>query len=290
MNSLYPKDRWAVTTLENDILRVELLPQLGNMISSICHKAKDFEFVFQPSREFIQPPAYGSDFSTGPRAGVLDCIPTIDPCYYEITGKDLVDHGDVWALAWQEEVNEQEQEAWVSLPSMPLEFRRKTSLEDRQIRLTYTVKNLDDRSHYYLWTFHGLNNFNDNTRLDFPEQLTNYINVQNDDAFFDLHELGTFGKGSTFKWYFTDPIEDGWASLSYPDVGLRYTVDFNPSENPYLGIWITTGGYQGEQNIGIEPCNGFYDSLEKARAQEKVKEIKAGAIDYWTVTLSIDEI
>lgn len=290
MKNAYSRSNWKVTPLENDHLRVEILPELGNMISSIIHKKRDFEFVFQPSREILHAPTYGDDFSNGPRAGIIDCLPTIDPCHYEITGKDLVDHGDVWSIPWDERIEGNAQEAWVTLTSMPLEFRRRTSLDENQITLTYTVKNLDAVSHFYLWTFHGLNNFDEATRLDFPEALRNVINVQNADEFPDLHDLGAFEKDSTYKWYFTDPIEEGWVSLTYPKEKLRYTVSFNPEENPYLGIWITTGGYQGEQNIGIEPCNGFYDSLEKARANGKVKEIEAGATDQWTITIAIDEM
>lgn len=278
------------TTLENDKLIVRILPEIGNTITSIYHKEKEFEFVFQPTDKKFTSVGYGSDFSTGMRSGIIDCIPSIDPCQYKDTGIQMVDHGDVWALKWEEEINETRQTGKIKLNSLPLELTRKIELNDNIIKINYEVENLDTTDHQYLWAFHGLNNFDKDTILEFPESLKNYVNVQNDETWEDITKLGNLKKDWTYKYYFTDEIKEGWTSLIYPNQKLKYTIKFDPKENPYLGVWVTTGGYMNEINIGVEPSNGYYDSLQKAIDNKKVKNIGPREIDKWTIELVIDEI
>ena len=215
-------------TLENEKIIVRLIPELGNKVSSIYSKERDFEFLFQPTKGEFTDVEYGADFSTGSRCGLDDCIPSIDPCDYKDTGIKMVDHGDTWSIPWNVIVEDNKVIGKVNLKTLPLEFQRTVSLNGNEILIEYQVKNLSDETHQYLWAFHGLNNFNDKTYLEFPKELNNYINVQNDEKWDDIRNLGNFKKNWTFKYYFTDKIENGWATLVYPDKKLKYTIKFNP--------------------------------------------------------------
>lgn len=279
-------------TLENENLKVDISPELGCKIASIYHKQKEFEFIFQPSDGKYIKPEYAGDFSKYDTSGIDDCIPTIDECLYPGTDIKLPDHGDTWSLAY-EVLNSSPNnlEACVKLLSIPLSLKKNIRLEGNKILIDFTLTNLSGKDLYYLWAFHGLNNYNETTRLEFPEEYKNYINVQNDEIWdFDIRQIKNFEENSTFKYYFTDKLENGSVSLIHEDPGLKYTIKFDVNDNPYLGVWLTTGGFKNEKNIAIEPCNGFYDSLEKAVENNKAKEIKANSTDEWSIELNIKEL
>lgn len=282
--------------LENDKIILKALPQLGFKICSIVDKKSNFEFLFQPTKKEYKLPEYGADFSAYDTSGIDDATPSIDPCDYMNSGNILKDHGDVWSLAWNVKKIEDKNykdgsiEGKVELPSLPLLLTRRISLDGNEIILDYKMENLSDDEIFYTWTFHGLNYYNEDTELEFPRNLQNYINVQNDEIWESHTKLSSFKDNWTFKYYFTDSIKEGWASIKYNKEGLKYTITFDPDKIPYLGVWLTTGGFKGEKNVAIEPSNGFYDTLERARKNKKIPCLKAKEVDTWTVKLKIEEI
>lgn len=277
--------------MENDELKVIILPNLGFKIASIYHKNKNFEFLFQPTKEKYEDAIYGDDFSKYDTSGIDDCIPSIDVCNYPDTDKKLVDHGDVWSLKWDLSPIENGYAGNVNLPSIPLNFERKITLNGSKLRLDYTLKNDTNEEYMYLWAFHGLLNYTQNSNLEFDENLKNYINVQNDEIWdFDIKQIKNFKENHTFKYYFLDEIKNGFAKLNHLDEKLSLNIKFDPKQNPYIAVWLTTGGFKGEKNIAIEPCNGFYDSLEKAYKNNKYKSIKPKTSQNWFIELEIGEI
>lgn len=277
--------------LENEDLSVILLPDLGFKIASIKHKIKNFEFVFQPTDGKYEKAKYGDDFSKYDTSGIDDCIPSIDICLYPGTGINLVDHGDVWSLKWNVEPTYNGYVGKVTLPSIPLIFEKYISLEKSKIIIKYKIINNTDKNYMYLWAFHGLLNYEDSSYLEFPHELKNYINVQNDELWdFDITKISNFKENSTYKYYFTDKMSKGWASLVHPDKHLKFEINFNPIVIPYLGVWLTTGGFKGEKNIAIEPSNGFYDSLENAFDNEKYEKVMANSSNEWSLEINIKEV
>lgn len=278
--------------LENQHLAVNILPDLGFKIASIYHKDKEFEFLHQPAKGSYDQAEYGADFSKFDTSGIDDCIPTIDECKYPGSYTTLPDHGDTWSVKFDVlETTDSSATGRVKLRSLPLEFEKKITLEDKKINIQYRVKNLSDKAIYYLWAFHGLNNYSKDTEIEFPKEYQNYINVQNDEVWdFDITKLRNFKDNHTFKYYFTDELKAGKVSLVHKDVDLKYTINFDTHDLPYLGVWLTTGGFKGEKNVAIEPCNGFYDSLEKAVELGKAKQVLAKETDSWEITLEISEL
>lgn len=83
--------------LENDILRIVLLPSFGGKIISFYHKKKDFELAAQKDFETkdiagVNKPRFG-DYAYG----MDDAFPNIDSEELVWNGKKLVylDHGEI---------------------------------------------------------------------------------------------------------------------------------------------------------------------------------------------------
>ena len=66
------------------------------------------------------------------------------------------------------------------------------------------------------------------------------------------------------KYYVDQKVKTGFCGYRYPSQGLRCTFRYDPEKLPYLGLWITAGGFRGDYNCALEPANGYYDSIPKA--------------------------
>lgn len=83
------KTRWKnldALSLENDALRVIVLPALGGKLASVFHKKKNFELAAQNQEAFCRLPHVGNDFSKYDASGLDDAFPSIDPCASETLG------------------------------------------------------------------------------------------------------------------------------------------------------------------------------------------------------------
>lgn len=276
--------------LENDVLSVKILKNFGAKIASIYSKEKNFEFLFQPTKVEYEVPVLRDAFEKYDTSGADDMLPTIDECFYPNSYIKLPDHGDVWAQKWNYEVEDNKLIAWIRSDSLKLILKRTMYLEDNALVLEYSLKNNTLQKHYYLWAFHGLMNFDDNTEMyfDFSGEIENVIDAT--EYGFDFKKLYEYPDKSQNKFYFKNEVENGSCGLIYKNQGLKLQYDFDTNINKYVGVWITKGGFKNEYNVAIEPASGYYDSLERAFKNNKVSSIEPGEELYWSLKLSIEDI
>lgn len=287
---MYKHLNFDAIILENEKLKISILPKLGFKIASIFNKDKEVEYLFQPTKKEYNEAKYADGFEKYDTSGIDDCIPTIDSCKYPLNKEiSLPDHGDTWSLEWDvEECLEKKAVGTVKLPSLPLQFTKSIELEENKINIDYKIKNLSGERVFYLWAFHGLLNYDEYTELEFEENLKNYINVQNDEVWdFDIYKLKNFKENHTFKYYFTDEIKEGFAILDHTKEKSKFKINFDPNKLPYMGVWLTTGGFKNEKNVAIEPCNGYYDSLEKAYENGKADYVEGSSENKWNILIDI---
>ena len=281
--------------IESETLRLKVIPELGFKIASIVYKPLEKEFLFQPTDGKYRLPKFGDDFSKYDTSGFDEMLPTVDACLYpegRMKGSSLPDHGDLWSLPFSVNIEEEKIVGKVRLKSLPLSFEKKISFKDETtIMMEYKVKNLGDEKTYYLWTLHGLNNFDDDTEFVFPGDAGEVINVQGDEDLnlMDLKDLSAYEDKKSYKYYFLGDIEAGTAALRYKKERLQYTINYDSKINPYLGVWITKGGFKDEYNCALEPSNGFYDSLDLAYRNEKLASLEAGEEQSWSILINIDK-
>lgn len=70
------------TVLENESLKVQILPEIGAKISSIYSKKHDYEFLVQAPGKKYRKQNYEGTYVLGECSGFDDMFPTIDRCYY----------------------------------------------------------------------------------------------------------------------------------------------------------------------------------------------------------------
>src|SRR6267378_1404797 len=143
---------FEVLVLSNQWVELAVVPELGARVISLKDLRTGREWLWHPTRErTLFRNGAGDNFESSPLVGVDECLPTIAPCSWQ--GRDLPDHGEVWAAAWALDF-----EAWergvlrttVSLRISPLDFERTIELQENEVRLSYQLKNRSAAEELYL--------------------------------------------------------------------------------------------------------------------------------------------
>lgn len=277
--------------LENDVLKLAVLPGLGAKIASLVYKPQNFEVFFQPVKGKYDLPAYGDEFAAYDTSGSDEMFPTIDVCNdIANPATQWPDHGEIWALPWQCMFDSKGLYGRVQGVMHNYIFERHITLNGNEVNLAYRITNKDNRLLHGLWAFHGLVAVDEQTEILLPG-VDKVINVHDsallgdvdslhsypvNAAGIDLSKIAPPSTNKSEKYYVNGPVQEGNCSLLLNKQQLEYQLLFNPKKLPYLGIWINEGGFKNEYNVALEPCNGFYDTAEMAAKNGTLTPIKPG--------------
>lgn len=298
--------------IENDKLRLKIMPGLGGKIASLCVMPEGWELLQQPLKPYDLRTC-DMNFEDSDASGIDECLPSVSACH-AVTPNGVVsvpDHGDFWRIpfAFMQTGNEVTLEAkgW----SLPLLFRRGILLEENTIRFTYSVENISDQAVKYLWSAHPAFVVQAGDRITLPTSIGEVV-VE------DSQGLRLGKPGSRHKWpcfadesgnrgdlsqvlgpeqeiaekiFCTAPVE-GWAALERLELQRRIIVRFDPKQSPYLGMWLCYGGWpiegsQRQQCVALEPCTSPVDSLAQAIAMGQASELMAHGTEEWQVVIEI---
>lgn len=274
--------------IENQFLEVHVLEDFGAKIASIIYKEKDFQLLFQPSMGKYEKPELGDSFEEYDTSGIDEMLPTIDRSYYPNTDIELFDHGNIWTEKWDYEIEDGALISHIKEPVLGLDFSRRIELDGNKIKLFYSLENKTDKDLFYLWAFHGLFNFGEDTEIELPKG--SIVNVMKDKEYdFDIRKLGEYPDQGSYKFYLADEVEEGVAKIIHKKENIEIIYKFDTEINKYLGIWVTKGGFKGEYNLAIEPSSGYYDSLEKAYKNKKISKIERGQRLTWNLELEVNK-
>jgi hypothetical protein len=227
----------------------------------------------------------GDDFARSTMIGWDECIPTIAPCAWN--GRDLPDHGEAWSAKW--EVDEPafasgRLRTTMDLPVSRLRFARTLGLVKNQIIATYALTNLANEPQEFVWAMHPLLEICPEDRLELTEETRKSLG---DEPW--LRSLDLQDREPRFVKTFAGPLREGTAGIFNSRTKDRLTIHWQTAQNPFLGIWLTRGGWNGYHHLALEPTNARSDSLAEA-----VNETKAfGALApnetrEWSVSIVLD--
>ena len=269
-----------VYTLSNQEAELAVIPELGAKIISLKNRHTGREWMWHPDgglRLFQNCP--GDDFSGGPLVGMDECLPTIEPCVWR--GRKLPDHGEVWAAAWEVDA-----EAWkagflgtsVSLKTSPFDFARTIELRGNEVRLSYQLTNRSSVPEYFLWAMHPLLRLQPDDQLVLPKSTRALWNgLEWIDAIDSAIPRGNCSK------LIGGPLTEGIASIRNGRTGDHLQLEWSPSENNALGLWLTRGGWHGHHHFAVEPTNAGADALTDAVAREWCGSLAGTASTAWEV-------
>lgn len=265
--------------MENKYIKAEVLPELGGKIKSIYYKAKEFEAVAQNTRNVYEKSDETTPFDQRDASGIDDAFPTIVKEVVVIEGKsyEYTDHGEIWRSEFQV-MKYTETSIDMKFISKKYDYCyiKKIKLEDNQVKIMYEIQNVGEEKIPCFWTFHGLMRYEENMRFKYPKGTKEFRNVMEEkllgevDNIYnmdnDSYDFTRVPKAHTLdakKFYVEGKVSEGYCRYEYPTQGMVCELRFDEKKLPYLGMWITAGGFRGDYNCAFEPSNGFYDSVSK---------------------------
>jgi galactose mutarotase-like enzyme len=300
--------RLAAIRLESERMRVVIVPDLGAKIVSLFDKDHNYEWLVPPIRPLKQT-TYGADFVSQDMSGWDEMMPTITPC--EVDGFHFPDHGEVWSIPWQVNRTADGISATVNGIARPYAFTRLATLKTPDIlELTYHLRNTGTAAMPYLWAAHPQFLAEESTRIVFPAEATQVINVVADDPVWGavgasypwpvakgrdgqtwrLDRVRPVDRHACRKFYLPPDRPIGWAALVQEERGCQLRMSWSPAELPYLGLWVDEGTYNRLPVAAPEPSNGYYDGLEKAIANQRVTVLAPGEESRWRLRVQLSGI
>ena len=262
--------------LETEQLKVRVIPSVGGKISSIYNKEKDFELLFQNKEEVYRSAEIYDDFSEYDASGFDDAFPTIDTCSVLIGEKEVLypDHGEIWAGEFSYEVIDNVVCLNYSSSILDYDYTKRIELTDSGLIVEYDIKNTGTHLMPYIWTMHCLINCEEGMRFIFPSEPYDALNVMDNKKLGDIGNIlaltddlmtvESVEAKDMKKYYLNGKVNEGLCGAYYPSKDITYKVHYDKNILPYLGIWITEGGFRGDYNCALEPATGFYDNTEQA--------------------------
>jgi len=88
--------RFATCTLENEFLRVTVVPDIGAKVHELFYKPLARDLLFHHPRVELRAPVFGANVDNWWTGGIDDALPTGHACVVE--GEELPFLGEAWSL------------------------------------------------------------------------------------------------------------------------------------------------------------------------------------------------
>lgn len=283
--------------IENEQLKVELIPQLGGKLVSMMYKPTGKEWLLDSGTRPLKQPEFGSTFTDWDMSGWDECFPTIIACPAGVDEPILLpDHGELWSLPGSCQIEEGTVNCIIESPQLPYRFSRRISMADRdKVKLAYRVVNEGNKPLPFLWVPHPQFAITERTRLLLPDSMERMLCVfggekltsGNSYSWKGVSRLTPEATGDARKFYYEGKVTAGWSGLYEEVSGNYFIMSVSADQVPYIGIWIDEGMINDRVTCALEPSIGYYDSLEKAISNGTAQVIPAKGCFEWEMELSL---
>jgi galactose mutarotase-like enzyme len=299
--------------LESERLRAVIVPELGAKLVSLFDKNNQLEWLVDPGSRPVKRVPYGASFVEQDMSGWDEMFPTIVPCSYPVPGERygalLPDHGEVWTRPW---IYKPAGSGMLRLKceGKALPYRLARTLEYSAadtLKMHYELENLGREKLAYIWAAHPQFACGEQAEILLPPQVTEVCNtippdwgwgqpethfgwpqaVSPDGRFVRIDRTGPPSLRQARKFFVLPEIRVNWAGLVRCPVGDWLRLDWDPSDVPYLGIWVDEGAFNHATVVAMEPTTGFFDSLAVAWDKNEVTVLEAGCTRAWTLTVRV---
>ena len=260
--------------LENEALRLLVLPGRGGNIASLFDKRADRELLYQRPGDVLRPVPRGLRFEGAECAGIDDMFPNAAAAAVEtVDGRRvrLPDHGEVWYRT----LSARRMEDGVSLQyrsrRFPCFFEKRIRLSGPAVRMDYRVRHTGGPGFPFLWAAHPLFRAEPGMEVLLPGGeakadiacAEGFVPSRVREAplrnrplegggILDLTRMPPAGMGC--KYVLSRPVSKGWCALWAPKSRYAVEITFPPDRLPFLGIWMDArAGGPEEWQIAPEP-------------------------------------
>jgi hypothetical protein len=319
---------WESVVLENEVLRVVVLPDKGAELHQLTHLRSGTDILFAGPWGLRPPgaphlPGSGDDeFMWNYAGGWQELFPSVnEACVYR--GRRIPFHGEVACLPWEHEILEEGGAAAAvrfRTSSRLTPFRLERTLTVRSdepvLVIDETVRNESAEAAHFVWGQHcvvGPPFLEPGCRLEIPartivtspelwEPETARLEPGRrvpwpfapgrEGGTVDLRDVPGPETRSHDDLYVTD-LDEGWLAVSNPRLELTFRLEWDHTLYGWIVLWQPYGGalappLTGSYALGIEPWTGM-TSLERAVAEGVARELEGGGSLSTTVRASLSD-
>ena len=266
-----------VITLDNGLLRLQILPEAGARVWQISYLPLGVDLlrnnpVIPPSRNFLHD-SYDDVWS----GGWDELFPNDEEMM--IGGEKFPDHGELWSGNWHAEPFSSHNEVGCKLsfktPLSCVAIEKTVTLRpDRaKVYCHYNFTNLGSRGFPFLWKLHPALYVTPQHRIDFPT-----MHVVREPAFagtleeaplqfrwpyahlasrtVDLRRVPSVAERELYFFYGTQ-MEGGWCALTNTATQLSCGLKFDPELFPSCWLFASYGGWRNYDVAVLEPSTGY---------------------------------
>ena len=285
--------------LENDRLRVVVLPELGGKIWQIAHLRAGRDLLWHNPRLTARPVPVGSNYDDVFFGGWDELFP--NDLAEEIAGEPYPDHGELWAAPWSWRIEQDGPErvrVSLAMATAISACRIVKNIElvtgESTLRLSWTIENGSHQDLPYLWKQHVAVPTGDPAVLTMGARSM-YVE--------DFGHPRAGGTGSRYDWpHLTDDagrvhdmrptlpadsrvaefqyateLDEGWCAVTWPDgsgIGLVFDRDV------FRSCWTfaSYGGWRAHEVLVLEPCTGHPVSVNAGVGAGTHQVLPAGGV------------
>jgi hypothetical protein len=273
--------------LENELLRVTVVPEVGAKIHELIFKPADRDLLFHHPRVELRRPVFGVNVDNWWSGGIDDAIPTGHPCV--IDGEELPFLGEAWPLEWSAERTAADTVTFAREGVItPFRIERRMELREGEpfVRVRHTITNVGTAPFDFIWGIHPGLPIGPATRIQIPARRGIVEDSSAGERFgphgteyeWPLPELLEPGPeaGGTWDFHFATELEEGWLAVWDGEWGCGFGMTFPEETFRCVWVWLVDGGWRGVRCVAVEPWLGYPAKLDDARDAGRARRLGPG--------------
>jgi galactose mutarotase-like enzyme len=288
-------------TLENDALRITVLPALGGHVSELVDRAAGRDLLWHNPRTTPRPAPHGGHFDDWWSGGWDEIFPSGDR---GMLHDELLPYmGELWCVPWTADIIERADGASIQATGYgtiaPARFERTVTLraDEPVVRMHYRIENLDVRPLPFTWGIHPAFAVTSDHRIDLPAGAM-LVGVSSDPSMGEVGQVypwpelpdptapGGFRdmrqvrdrEAGVFAGHWATDLEDGWVALTDTSTRRGVALAFDRAVLPHAWLWQVYGGWRGHHHLALEPWTSHPQQLEAAVAAGRARFLEPGEV------------
>ncbi len=289
-----------ILRLESDLLRIELLPDLGGKIYHWIHKPGDRDYLWQHPR--IKPAILspGTNYDDAWAGGWDELFPNGGAGQHQ--GESYPDHGEYWTRRFEWDVQTSRESIVLHLRAegsvTPTRMEKWITLKagSPAVQIKYRLTHLGLHGFDYLWAQHPALAVDSNAQLLIPaskgiiaagsggrlgpepKEFTWPHAPGRDGGTVDLSLVPARTSLPGYEMVYLTELRDGWFAVLDRVDHCGFGLAFDHQLFNTAWVFQTHGGWRGLHTVVVEPCTGYPYDLAEAAASGRCARLEPGQV------------
>jgi hypothetical protein len=259
---------FPVCVLENEIIRVTVVPAIGAKVHEFIYKPADRDLLFHHPRVELRQPVFGANVDNWWTGGLDDALPTGHPCV--VGDEELPFLGEAWSLPW---TAEQESGTTVRFTRegviTPFRIERRMELLPGEsfVRMRHRITNIGTAGFRLIWGIHPGLPVGPQTRIQIPARRgvvqdswpADRLGASGEEYQWPSPELVAPGAAPAGTWdhHYATELDAGWLAVWDAQWGCGFGMTFPTSVFKCVWVWMVDGGWRGLRCVAVVPWSGY---------------------------------